>query len=591
MTAPAREQGSFGSSVLAGSAVSFVLALWLLRAIRPTLLLDAESSWALPRLALGLGLAAACAAAGAFAAGGFLLWSRTAMARARLEPLPLRRGALGLLAAAALLAGTILRFAALERIPEPLWLDDVSLIGPALALEGDPRDFADTVRPAPAGVSRPYGSVGVLYLQAYRVALLGFGTTVFGVRFLSALAGCLSLVTGTLLGRALLPRGGGTLVALALAGLRWSLVLSRWGWVQIVLAPIVDVACLFVIAARRRGSGGRALAAGAVAGLGAHVYLSAWIAAAGLVVYAVWPREAPEGRAARLRRAGLLLAGFAAAAAPLFLFREGRQSPYFARAGDHNVLSEVRRELSPLPPLAAAADALAAPWLLPDPSARNDLPGRRRLGWLPGALVAIGFARAIVRPREEVSALLLAQAGAALLASVAGGQAGNPNGARFAYLTSLTAVAAASGALALVAAVPGALRRGAAIAALGLLAISGATAARHTLLDWPQRRQTFDGFHGQDTLIGRAAARWSRQGPVSVEPGLGHSDVLISEVSLYGLDGWPAPEAVSRGTSSRRFRVVSPLAGVGAGDRVVERVRDDWGRDWAKVLGRSGSGP
>jgi ABC-type nitrate/sulfonate/bicarbonate transport system permease component len=64
---------------------------------------------------------------------------------------------------------------------------------------------------------------------------------VFGVRFPSALAGAASLVTAALLGRALLPSGGGALAALILAGLRWHLILSRWAWVMIVLAPIVEI--------------------------------------------------------------------------------------------------------------------------------------------------------------------------------------------------------------------------------------------------------------------------------------------------------------------------------------------------------------
>src|SRR5262249_29436842 len=171
-------------------------------------------------------------------------------AGAPLRPLPLSAGLLGALTAAAIVAGAALRFAALDRVPEAMWIDDVSLIRPALALTGAPSDFADALRPAPFGVPRPYGSVGVLYLEGYRAVLHLWGTTVFGVRFPSALAGVASLVTAALLGRALLPSGGGALAALILAGLRWHLILSRWAWVMIVLAPIVDIATLLAIRAR-----------------------------------------------------------------------------------------------------------------------------------------------------------------------------------------------------------------------------------------------------------------------------------------------------------------------------------------------------
>ncbi len=442
------------------------------------------------------------------------------------------------------------------------------------------------MRPAPAGVARPYGTVGVLYLEFYRLSLRLCGTTVFGVRLPSALAGSLSIATAGLLGRALLPRGGGALAAIVLAGLRWSLILSRWGWVQIALAPILDVAALLVLRARRRGRAAPALAGGAVAGLGAHVYLAAWIAAAGLAAFAAWP--APRGAPAeRLRRAGLVLLGFALAAAPLFLFREGRRAPYFARAGDHNVAREVVRQRSLFPPLAAAADSLTGLWALADPSARNDLPGRRRLGWIVGVPAFLAFARALARPREDLSALLVSQAGAAMAAAVAGGQADVPNGARFAYWTTLVAVAAAAGTLALVGTAPARLRRAAAIAAVGLLSVSGARGAKDALVLWPARRETFDAFHGQDTLIGRAAARWRAEGEVALEPGLGHSDVLVSAVAKYRL-GPPAPRPDTT-SPRRRFRVAAARTSPEPGERIVEAVADAWGRSWAVVLSRAGA--
>src|SRR5207244_11023360 len=106
-------------------------------------------------------------------------------------------------AAGAIGLGTLARFVSLERLPPSLWIDDVSLISPALELRGAPSDFTNAIRPAPYGVPKVYGSVGVLYLELYRGALLLFGTTVFGVRFVSAAAGVASLVTALLLGRAL----------------------------------------------------------------------------------------------------------------------------------------------------------------------------------------------------------------------------------------------------------------------------------------------------------------------------------------------------------------------------------------------------
>ncbi len=576
------------AAFLAGVAVSFVAAVDLVRWVRPALLIDPDPAWPLPRLLLGLLVIGGAAGAGVLAGGVFLLFGRRFFDNFSPEPLPLRTGALVALAAAAIGLGTLLRFVSLERLPPSLWIDDVSLISPALALKGAPGDFANAIRPAPFGVAKVYGSVGVLYLELYRGALLLFGTTVFGVRFVSAAAGAASLFTALALGRALLPRGGGTLAVLILAGLRWNLLLSRWGWNAIVLAPIADLAVLLLLRSRRRDSLALALAAGAVAGLCAHIYLAAWVVAAALFLLAAWPRGAGTARP----RAGIALlfaVGFACAAAPIFLLREGRAAPYFARASDHSLLAEIRYMHSVLPAFAAAADSIAAPWFKTDPYRHHDLPGKTRLGWILGLPVAAALARSLLRPREEFSAYLLSQAGAALAGSIAGGHAGVPNGYRFGYLSNVTAVAAAGGVLCLLALIPASRRRVGAIAATGLLAISGTLGARDTLVIWPARLETFEGFHGQDTLIARAALRWEQYGSVAVAPDIGHSEITIGGIRRYRLD----PDFAAPAPSIRRdraFRIEEHETVPRPGERVVERVRDAWGKEWALVLGRRGEG-
>lgn len=583
-----------------GLLVSFVVAVDAVRWIRPALLTDADASWALARWLLALLVGVLSALAGGVAAGVYVLWSRSSSSVEPLRPLALAASTRALLCAAAVLVGGALRFAAIDRIPEPMWVDDVSLIRPVLGLHGSLADFADAIRAAPYGVAKPYGTVGVLYLELYRASLALWGTTVFGVRFPAALAGTVALVTGTLLGRALLPAGGGTLTALILAGLRWQLILSRWAWIMIVLVPIVDLAALFLVVARKRRSRGLSLLAGLVAGIGAHVYLSAWTAGMALGLFALWPLddEDPEPRAPgrvdrfrpRIARAAFFAAGFALAAAPLFLLHQGRRVSYFARTSDHNVMLEIRRASSLMPPAAAAADALAAPWFLPDPSARDDLPGRHRLPWFLGVAVVIAVLRALRRPRDAVSAFILANALAGVLAVVAGGQADNPNGSRFAYLTTAAAVAGAAGALWLVGLVASrrpAAAKLAATVAVGVISVEGMIGARDALLRWPERRETFDAFHAQDTLIGRAASRWGPYGTIRIEPGIGHSPLAYAAVQTYALD----PDAPARAPAVERaisLRIARPATSPdgAARERVVEVVRDDWGREWARVLAR-----
>jgi hypothetical protein len=377
------------------------------------------------------------------------------------------------------------------------------------------------------------------------------------------------------------------LAALVLAGLRWHLILSRWSFNMILLAPIVDVATLVLLSARRRRSLPLALAAGIVGGVGAHVYLSAWPAGAALGLFSLWPAAPGEGARARLGRAAAFAAGFAACAAPLFLLREGRSASYFARTGDHNVVLEMRRTHSLRPPVEAVADALVSPWLLPDPTPRHDLPGRSRLGWLLGIPVLIALGRALLRPRDAISGLLLAHAAAFLAAVAAGGQADNPNGSRFAYLSTLAAVAASAGILWILDRVPAVSRRAAAMAAVGIVTASGVLSARDALLAWPAHSETFRGFHGQDTLIGRAAARWERYGGIDIEKGIGHSPIAIEAVRVYALD----PDGPSPGEThgrDRGIRIAKPGAAIGNDERHVETITDPWGKVWAVVIARRG---
>ena len=571
-----------------GAAAAFVAAVAIARSIRPALLVDPDPSWAAPRLLLGLALVAGAAAAAAIVSGAIAGAALRARCAAAAAPLPFSGTSASILCGVALACGAAARAAGLGRLPPALWVDDVSLLPTALSL---PAGLAGLVPPfyaAPLGVPHPFGTVGAAYLAVWRLLLEVAGATVAGVRLPSLLAGLASLATAALLGRRLLPRGGGALAALVLAGLRWHLILSRWGWVAIAVAPIVDAATLVLLRARRRGSAALAAAAGLIAGLAAHVYLSAWIAAAALVLFAAWPASG-ERRRAGGRRAAAFAAGFAVAVVPLLLPRGAGAPSYFARAADHNVGLEIRRARSLLPLLSAAADAAVAPYL-PDPTPRHDLPGKPRLGWILGVPVAAVAARALLFPRDELSGWLLAHATAASAAAVAAGEATLPNGFRYAYLTTVVAVAAAGGVLWLLGFVRS--RRLAALAAVGLLGLAGTLSARDALAVWAESRETYDGFHGEDTLIGRAAARWDACGVVDVSGALGfdprtHSPITIGVVRRYRLDPDPVRGAVR--SEGRRFRVVPPDAPALPGERRVERVRDPWGRERAAVYGRRAS--
>lgn len=577
------------SSVFVGGVSGIVVGVWLVRLIRPGLLLDPDPAWAVPRALLGIAVAGVVASVAGAAAALFWLWSRTRVATEPLETIPLHRWVLRTLGAAAIVVGVLVRFVALDRVPWPVFIDESSLIAPALQLEGRWCDFRDSIRPAPYRTGA-FTMVGVLFLEAYRVVLRHWGTTVFAIRFPAFLTAALSLATAAGLGRALLPRGGGTLAVITLSGLRWHLNLSRWAWCSTTVMLTTDGGTLLLLYARRRDRALLAALAGFVVGLGAHVYLSAWVAALALGCFATWP--SPNGSRTPRFRLGLCYAlGFGLSILPLFLFREGRVLPYFSRVSDHNVLQEVRYTRSVMPVFATAADALAAPWFVADPTARHDLPHKSRLGVALGIALAVLFGRALLTLRQELSALLLLHGGFAMAASVAAGQALNPDGLRYGYLSTVTAVAVSGGILAMLAAVPVSRRRLVAVTATGVLILCSAIGVRDSFR-WARDPRTFADFHGQDTLVGRAALRWDAYGSVRVAPGLPHDPVTVYVIRRYRLDtderviAHAPPEFWVSRAETRSFRIEPPGTPPAPGERLVERIHDGWGKQWAVVLAR-----
>jgi hypothetical protein len=577
----ARLPGAAGGSAVFGCAVAFVATFNLVRSLRPALLLDPETSWAIPRLLLGLAVIAVAVSVGGISAAGFFRWTRSSLSVSPLPRLPFSFAALAALAAMALLLGSFARLAKLDSIPEALWIDDVSEIVPALDLSGRWRDFADSVRPVPFGES-PGGTVGVLYLEFFRLILLLFGTNTFSLRLPAAIAGMASLVTTGLLARRVLPRGGATLAVMVLAGLSWHVTMSRLGWVALVIAPIVSLATLLLLRSRDGPTPILALCAGALIGIGAHVYMAAWVAAAGLLAIASWPshRPLPASGFQRSLLPALFVLGFGLAVSPLFLFREGRTTPYFQRAPIQRTLLGVRYWRSPVAVLEAASDGISAPWV----SASREWPRNVQLRLVFRLLLAVAFLRALRRPRDELSMIILAQAGAALAATVL--DLSIPNGFRFGYLSDVTAIAIAGGALWTLLLVRRPDRRVLATAVVGLLAAVSLLGVRDFFrYFWvlPGRERS-----SETTLVARAAARWDRYGTVEVDPRLVHFKSMVAAIRRYRLDpedsGLP-DDALRDAGSAREFRIVRPGTVPRPGERAVEVVR---GEGWtcAVVLAR-----
>ena len=183
-----------------------------------------------------------------------------------------------------------------------------------------------------------------------------------------------------------------------------------------------------------------------------------------------------------------------------------------------------------MPALEAASDGISAPWV----SASPDWPWNVGLRVVFRALLAVAFLRALRRPRDELSMIVLAHSAAALAATVLGGNRGVPNGYRFGYLSDMTAIAIAGGALWTLLLVRRPGRPVLATALTGLLAATSLLGVRDFFrYFWilPGRERS-----SETTLVARAALRWDRYGTVEIDPRLVHFKVMVAAIRRYRLD-------------------------------------------------------
>ena len=258
------------------------------------------------------------------------------------------------------------------------------------------------------GRADPHEMIGVAYLRVLRGCLHALGATLEALRLPSLVGGVASLATAGLLARALLPGGrvapwpswpsrvcGGTSSCRCPGGTRCSSSRS-WTWRRSACSPRGAAARWAPARRRRRGARDRRRTSTSRPGSRARLCSSSPLARRGGA-----PRRRDRGARGRVRR-GLRARRVAAlplsrGTQPALLRPLGAAQPRCARSGTRSRW---------LPAFAAAADALPAPWLIPDPEGRHDLEGASRLGWIVGIPVAVALARALRSPRQELSGLL-----------------------------------------------------------------------------------------------------------------------------------------------------------------------------------------
>ncbi|HEY3172429.1 MAG TPA: glycosyltransferase family 39 protein [Thermoanaerobaculia bacterium] len=340
-----------------------------------------------------------------------------------------------LLFAGILAAGVAMRWVAPRQIPPGVWGDAPAEVEAALREPGRIPWFGGRPFGAQGGASNAL--VSYLYVKFCELLFRVFGRGDVGILALSAVGGSLALPAVFWLGREIAGRRV-ALIAMTLSSLAMSpLVFSRWAYTAAMLLPLVLAAAAAALRAIATGRVAWAILAGLLLGLSLHTYVPSWAVAAGFGVFASTMLSRPE------RRKLVFAGGIATFAAFLpfgisFLEFPGRLG---GRARDVSFLIRTRDVTLPggngpfAPPLRLLYNAVEYSGVLlwtGDPNPKNGIPGRPAVSVLIGVAALAGTALSWRRARsgDPGHRLLLAIAGASLLAGIFSDAVGSPSALR-----------------------------------------------------------------------------------------------------------------------------------------------------------------
>jgi 4-amino-4-deoxy-L-arabinose transferase-like glycosyltransferase len=330
--------------------------------------------------------------------GGTVGWHAVADAFSRRKSFPIRLSAPIVALAIITLVGAFFRLWQIGELPAEPGVDlPLILMNVEKVLQGEWPIFF-TLHPGREGL--------YVYLAAGYVKL--FGLSYPALRTFGALLGTLTIPLVYLLGRQLYDEETGLLAAGLVAVSRWHIILSRTG-LRFILMPIFSVLLIMALAKALRGR--RPLhwvGVGLVLGWGFHTY-SAWLIMPALVITGWLVHQALTRDWSQGAIAGLLLALAIAALLVVPLLRVAHDDPQIVGL---RVLSRITGREQPLP-----ADVVGTAWknvvrtvqmfsLTGDGVAHINVPLKRQLGLISGALFLPGIAYLVVNYRRSTLLLL-----------------------------------------------------------------------------------------------------------------------------------------------------------------------------------------
>ena len=395
---------------------------------------------------------------------------------------------------------------------------------------------------------------GYVVAAVFRVA----GDSVATLRATAALVG----IAGVALTPLLLRRFGRVAVVAGTAwaaGSLWLVCVSRDGF-RCIAVVLVGTLALWALAAwsDRPASRARALAAGAVCGLGLWTYQPLKLLPLLVVVWLVWLRRADRPAYDALRtQLGAAVAAYAVVAAPIAVAAIMDPTSYFGRGLSVSAANPDQGGLSGLP--LHALRTLGMFGVTGDPNARHDVDAAALLPPWIAVLAAIGAWRAWrLRRGDPVMRLVLAGVPVFLLPGIAATEGGAPHGLRLLGVAPACAVLVGLGAAEIVDRLRG---LGAVATAAGgvalAVALGGTGALAASAYFTRPAADVYASYSGALVALGDAA----RTHPGSVVVATGYDALTV--------------DFVARGVPTRVVDPGTPVGGLAAGTPVYAGSRSD----------------
>jgi streptogramin lyase/4-amino-4-deoxy-L-arabinose transferase-like glycosyltransferase len=262
------------------------------------------------------------------------------------------------------------------------------------------------------------------YLYLVSLAFHWFGVSVQSVRLPSVLFGLLAVPAGYLVGRELLGKPAGLLLALLLAVSSWAVTFSRFGMYAPMSTPLFALLVVgLLLTAQRTGAWLHFLLTGLAVGYGLCFYTSFRLFGGVLALFflhTLFVQIAGRRVDRHFWLAGvpLIVLGVLVAVAPLAAFALRNPDLFWARVANTFIFGE-----------GGLADPWAALWenvrrhlfmfnWQGDPNGRHNLPSAPMLDLVSGALLVLGGAALLVRIHRPRALLGLAWLGFGLLPGI-----------------------------------------------------------------------------------------------------------------------------------------------------------------------------